>query len=40
MAPGRAGWKISIDRDYTTSVMQDVDGGRGETLECAGIMSM
>ncbi len=30
MAPDKAGWKIRIDRDYTASVMQDVDGGRPE----------
>jgi hypothetical protein len=30
MASGGAGWKISIDRDYTASVIQDVDGERGE----------
>lgn len=26
MGPGRAGWKIRIDRNYTTSVIHDMDG--------------
>jgi len=30
MPAGKAGWKIRIDRDYTASVIQGVDGGRGE----------
>ena len=33
MAPGKAGWKIRIDRDYTGSVIQDVDGSDGGPLE-------
>ncbi len=37
MALGRAGWKIRLDRDYTTSVMHDVDGAAAAAGAGAGI---
>ena len=37
MALGRAGWKIRLDRDYTTSVMHDVDRAAAAAGAGAGI---